>query len=259
VSSSLQAVLFDLDDTLLENDMATFGPAYLELFSRRLAPLSSQADMEAALRVSLDAVLRHDDPRVTNHERFRRELAACTDLPVDHLQSYIDRFIAEDFPRLQPLVRRRAEAAEIVRQARARGLDVVLATNPMFPAQAIYRRMAWAGLDAKDFVRVTTPENSHACKPSPSYFHEILDTIDVAPKDALMVGNDWRMDIAPAIALGMATYWIAEPGRKRPSEVAPRVASGTWQEFLAWWNALTDAHPRKSAESAETLSGDEVD
>jgi len=259
VSRSLQAVLFDLDGTLLENDMATFGPAYLELFSRRLAPLSSQADMEAALRASLDAVLRHDDPRVTNEACFNRELAACTQLPVDRLQPYIDRFIAEDFPQLRSLARRRAEAAEIVRQARARGMKVVLATNPMFPAQVIYQRMAWAGLDAQDFARVTTPENSHACKPNPAYFREILDAIGVAPKNAVMVGNDWRTDIAPATALEMMAYWIAEPGRKRPSEVAPPIASGTWQDFLAWWNALTDTHPKKSSKSAETLVGDEVD
>lgn len=238
MSRSLQAVLFDLDDTLLENDMATFGPAYLEMFSRRLAPLSSRAETKGALRAALDAVLRHDDAQVTNEECFNRELAARSALPVDRLKPYIDRFLVEDFPQLRPLVRRRPDAAEIVRQACARRLKVVLATNPMFPARAIYQRMRWAGLDAQDFARISTPENSHACKPSPAYFREILDAVDVAPEDALMVGNDWRMDIAPAIALGMSAYWITEPDRKHTAEAAPQVASGTWQDFVAWWDAL---------------------
>ena len=259
MTDSLQAVLFDLDDTLIENDMATFGPAYLDLFSRRLAPLSPQTDMKAALRASLEAVLRHDDPHVSNHERFRRELAALAGVPIDRLQAEVDRFIAEDFPRLRPLVRRRAEAAGIVRQARAYGWKVVLATNPMFPGQAIYQRMAWAGLDAPDFARVTTPENSHACKPSPAYFREILDAINVAPEDALMVGNDWRMDMAPAIALGMAAYWIIQPDHEGPSQVRSQVASGTWQDFLAWWNAHMDTFARKAAKSTETFAGGEVD
>lgn len=51
------------------------------------------------------------------------------------------------------------EAKETVVLARERGLRVALATNPIFPMIATRQRIAWAGLDRKDFELCTTYEN----------------------------------------------------------------------------------------------------
>jgi FMN phosphatase YigB (HAD superfamily) len=234
VSQYLKAVLFDLDDTLLENDMAVFGPAYLELFGERLAALGPRPALIAALRRTIDAVLQHDDPAETSEQRFWRELPAQAGVAETRLRPVVEQFYAEDFPKLRALTRRRAEAAAVVKQARVRGLSVALATNPMFPTLAIRQRIEWAGLQVSDFDHVTTPDNSHACKPKPAYFFEILRILDARAEDTLMVGDDWRLDIAPAIAIGINTFWVkdeagAPPGSGRPD------ASGTWPEFVAWW------------------------
>lgn len=236
MSWSLRAILFDLDDTLLENDMTTFAAAYFESFGRRLAPLGSPEKMIAALRATIEAVLQHTDPAVTNEERFWLELARHTGLPLSALRPHLDRFYAEDFSRLRHLTRRRPEAREVVAQARARGLKVVLATNPMFPAAAIAQRIVWAGLHDQDFTRITTLDNSHACKPNPAYFLEVLSAIDAQPEETLIVGDDWRLDIAPAIALGMKTYWMKDALESPPDASMPD-AMGTWQDFLKWWGS----------------------
>jgi FMN phosphatase YigB (HAD superfamily) len=114
----------------------------------------------------------------------------------------------------------------------------VLATNPMFPATAIRQRLEWAGLRALDFSLITTLENSHACKPRANYFLEILQPLGVHGDEALMVGDDWRLDIAPAMTLGLRTYWINDRGRDRPVLTSPPDSSGTWQEFVMWWHKV---------------------
>ncbi|HJW82808.1 MAG TPA: HAD family hydrolase [Anaerolineae bacterium] len=232
----LKAVLFDLDDTLLENDMSRFGPAYSALLGRSFAPLISPDVMLPALRQSIGAVLRHDDPAVTNGEKFERELSTRTGLSAVTLRAGLDRFCAEDFPRLRALTRPRAEASQVVRQARLRGWNVALATNPMFPASATLQRVEWAGLDERDFDAISTQDNSHACKPNPAFFLALLRAIGAAPGETLMVGDDWRLDIAPAIELGLKTFWIRNRDDAHPDGSRPPDAIGTWKEFVSWWN-----------------------
>ena len=236
----LKAVLFDLDDTLIENDMSVFGPAYLESFGEQLAVFGSRQAMIAALRRTIDAVVQHDDPAETNEQRFWRELPAQTGVEEARLRPVVDRFYAEDFPKLRGMTRRRAEAGRVVMRARARGLRIALATNPMFPAAAIVQRIEWAGLRASDFDHITTPDNSHACKPKPDYYLETLRALAARAEDTLMVGDDWRLDIAPAMAMGINTFWVKDKAEAPPDSGGP-AASGTWPEFVAWWtNKTTD-------------------
>ena len=235
---NLNAVLFDLDDTLLENDMAQFGPVFYELFARRFTPVIEPERLIAALSTTLQAVLQHDDPDITNEERFWREFPTLARLPIEILRQLVDRFYAEDFQQLQYLVRARPEAQQIVRLAKDRGLKIVLATNPMFPLTAILQRLEWANLPASDFTHITTLENSHACKPHARYFTEVLHLIGVEPREALMIGDDWRLDIAPAIALGLHTYWLNKRGRQPPAQAPQPEACGTWHEFVDWWQSV---------------------
>ena len=235
---NLKAVLFDLDDTLLENDMAQFGPVFYELFARRFTPVIEPERLIAALSTTLQAVLQHDDPDITNEERFWREFPTLARLPIEILRQLVDRFYAEDFQQLQYLVRVRPEAQQIVGSAKDRGLNIVLATNPMFPLTAILQRLEWASLRASDFTHITSLENSHACKPHARYFTEVLSLIGVEPREALMIGDDWRLDIAPAMALSLHTYWLNERGCQPPAHVPRPEASGTWNEFVDWWQAV---------------------
>jgi FMN phosphatase YigB (HAD superfamily) len=238
VLPKLKAVLFDLDDTLLVNDMARFGPAFYVLFAQRFASLIEPQQLIAALSAALQIVWQHDDPAVTNDECFWREFSARVDLPPVLLRQTVDRFYTDDFSELRRLVSRRPAAREVVSRANALNLKAVLATNPMFPATATLQRLDWAGLRAFDFSLITTLENSHACKPQANYFLEILQPLGVHCEEALMVGDDWRLDIAPAMTLGLQTYWINNRGCDRPGLTSPPDLSGTWQEFVTWWRKV---------------------
>lgn len=231
----LRAVFFDLDDTLLENDMAVFGPAYLDLFARRCVQLAPREVILAALDISIRDLLRHDDPEVTNEARFWATFLRESGLAEAELRPCVDQFCADDVSLLRGLTRPRPEARGVVRQVRARGWTVVLATNPMFPTAVTLQRIAWAGLEAGDFDLVTTLENSHACKPNPAYFRALLDFAGVSPAEALFVGDDWGLDITPAHGLGLRTFGMLNRGTRMPVQAWQPDAAGAWEDFLAWW------------------------
>lgn len=116
----------------------------------------------------------------------------------------------------------RPAAAALVRAALDAGLAVVIATNPLFPGMAIEKRLEWAGIPVTDYpyALVTAYENMHAAKPQPAYYREILSVVGRPPERAMMVGDDWRNDIAPAAAVGLHTWWIA-PKETMSGDSAP--------------------------------------
>jgi len=81
--------------------------------------------------------------------------------------------------------------------------------HPLFPKEAIYHRIKWAGLEPDDFELVTTYEGMHYCKPHLEYYEEILELIDKEPNDVMMVGNNVDEDIV-ASKLGIKTYLIED-------------------------------------------------
>jgi FMN phosphatase YigB (HAD superfamily) len=91
-------------------------------------------------------------------------------------------------------------------------LDVVIATNPLFPATAIEQRLEWAGVAGFPYQLVTTYENSRACKPNLLYYEQILKSIGHHAEACLMVGDD-DMDMV-AGHLGCATFLVPGPATK---------------------------------------------
>jgi len=89
------------------------------------------------------------------------------------------------------------------------GLEVVVATNPIFPIHAVRQRIDWAGLGDINFKHVTSYEHCHFCKPNPDYYREIVDRIGRQPQECLMVGNDVEEDLAAA-KIGMKTYLVTD-------------------------------------------------
>ena len=223
--STIQAILLDLDDTLLGNNTAEFMQRYFALLGEYARPMMDNDTFLPHLIQATQAAIRNTDPAHTNAEIFWANFETLT-------------------ARLRPATQVRPAAAHLVRAAFDRGLAVVIATNPLFPATAIEQRLAWAGVPVNEYpyALVTTYENMHAAKPQPAYYREILAAIDCPPARALMVGDDWKNDIAPAAAVGLYTYWIAPVDTVPPDAallngqgsldvLAERVAGG-WLERL---------------------------
>jgi HAD superfamily hydrolase (TIGR01549 family) len=142
---------------------------------------------------------------------FWQEFTQLTGWERAELEPFFQRFYDEDFDRLRPYTAVKPSAAALMQTAHDLGLNVVIATNPLFPLIAIEKRLAWAGISADeyDYALVTAYENMHSAKPQPEYYREILSVIGSAPEQAIMVGDDWENDISPAVKAGLSAYWIA--------------------------------------------------
>jgi FMN phosphatase YigB (HAD superfamily) len=232
---ALQAVLFDLDDTLLYNDMeGTFLNHYFSALTGYARDLCPPEELLAALAAGVQAVQESQDPDgPTNEASFGAVFAARLGHPWDELHAMFARFYEERFPALRVHTRAHPDGRRTVQACLDAGYAVVIATNPLFPRRAIEHRLAWAGVDDLSFALITSYETMHTSKPYPAYYREIAARIGVVPRACLMVGNDLVRDILPAQQAGMRTYlaedWITNPD----PEIDPD-RRGTLGELIEW-------------------------
>lgn len=229
-----RAVLFDLDDTLLYNDMeGTFLREYFAALTEYARPICEPQELMAALMAATRALHYEDPTGPTNEEKFASVFAPRLGRPWTELKAFFDTFYDERFPDLQVHARAHPDARRAVESCLAAGCVAVIATNPLFPAAAIAHRLEWAGVGDLPFALVTAYENMRTCKPSPAYYAEIADRIDVAPADCLMVGNDVLRDIAPAQEAGMHTY-LADQWIANADDAVQPDRRGSLADMIAW-------------------------
>jgi HAD superfamily hydrolase (TIGR01549 family) len=240
----IKTVLFDLDDTLLENDMDRFLPPYFALcgeFGQQYLPGD---EFIRALLTASRAMVKNVDPTTTNNEVFWARFIELTGLDHELVEEGFKNFYRQEFEQLREVTRRTPLAAQVVQWCFDQNLDVVIATNPMFPRRAVEARLSWAGVPVSKYpyALVTTIENMHATKPNQAYYRQILDSVGCRADEALMVGDSGRNDIEPAVNLGLFTYWIQLPEAELPDGVKP-TAQGTLKELVdrlsdGWLSAL---------------------
>ena len=66
----MRVILFDLDNTLLENDMEDFIPAYLDALGRHMSDLYHPDEFIRTLMRATNAMVANPDSSSTNMEAF---------------------------------------------------------------------------------------------------------------------------------------------------------------------------------------------
>lgn len=235
----IKAILFDLDDTLLVNPMDTFVPAYLHALTAFMADRLAPERLTASLLQAIRVMDRDTDWSRTNADVFFGAFLSDLGLRRQEVEPAFDRFYAEAFPRLREFTMPNPDGPRAVAWAQRSGLQVVVATNPMFPETAIRQRLEWAGLppDEVGFDLVTTLENSHSTKAHPEYYREIGRQLGRTPGECAMVGDNWRWDVVHAVRAGMSAFWIADPSEFRPDGAVPVLGQGTLGDFISFARA----------------------
>ncbi|HLF29083.1 MAG TPA: HAD family hydrolase [Anaerolineae bacterium] len=228
----LRTVLFDLDGTLLDNDMDVFITHFLRRFAPHVAHRVGPEQFVQTWLHALQFLLHNSDQTLTNQEVFDLNFYPRLGVLRDELLPSVEAFYATSYRSLRSLVRPRPGARETVQAMLDAGLSVVVATNPIFPQVAVDQRLEWAGIADLPLALITTSENMHAAKPSLQYYHEILDRIACAPAESLMIGDDFINDIQPANRLGLRTYWV-NTSTTTPPNFDPR-ARGELHHFYTW-------------------------
>ncbi|TFH35366.1 MAG: HAD family hydrolase [Anaerolineales bacterium] len=244
----IRAVLIDLDDTLLGNKMEQFLPVYFQKLGEYLSDRIDPAQMLTELLAGTQQMLLNLDPTCTLERAFSQHFYPAIGFEEEPMRLHIERFYREVFPSLKAGTAGRPAARAFIDRLQERGLDIVVATNPLFPRIAIEERLRWAGTPAAEipFSIVTSYEQFHFTKPHPEYYAEILGRLGLPPQDTVMIGNDPAADLAPARLLGMATFHLSE-------EPEQGYRGGNFTQVLSWLDEDPGVKQRENAKSPEAI------
>jgi FMN phosphatase YigB (HAD superfamily) len=232
-------LLFDLDDTLLGNEMNTFVPAYLQALARRMAMVADPMILVKTLMSATRQMIENPGPDKTLEEKFDAAFYPPLGLVRQEVQGIIDAFYVEDFPKLRELTQFKPEAVQVVQQLLDRGDQIAIATNPLFPLTAISQRLGWAGLAVEQwaFSLVPSYETFHFAKPNPAFYAEFLGQMGWPKTPVVMVGNDVESDIGAARQLGLPVFWISNDGDNAWNGKGDIPPYGNLGEIISWITA----------------------
>jgi putative hydrolase of the HAD superfamily len=215
-----RAVLLDLDDTILD-DSGAVSSCWLE------ACRAHESEMGALDPVVVyDAIERVREWYWADPERHRtgrlglaaarREVAhiALRDVGLDDpalAQQIGDTYHSLRDTGLQPF----ADAIDTVAWLRASGCRLALLTNGSADMQR--NKINRFGL-TELFDLILIEGELGFGKPDPRVYERALDTLDVAPRDTWMVGDNLEWDVAEPQRQGIYGIWIDARGRGLPRD-----------------------------------------
>jgi putative hydrolase of the HAD superfamily len=199
----LQAVLFDLDGTLLNRKLAheQFMLDQAARFSADLLGVSPQAYLEIAMRFDRNGMAA----RKESFPQIGRELALSDELTERLMGDYRARFAAwcTLFPN---------ETLDALRRV---GLRLGLITNGSTVMQG--GKLDAVGLRAKlDAILISEAEGCH--KPDQAIFHLAAARLGTSPSHCLFVGDNPDNDVRGGKAAGMRAVWVRDAWWDEPSE-----------------------------------------
>ena len=232
---AITTVLFDLDGTLLPMDQDVFAKDYLGRLAKKLVPLGYEPKkLIEAVWVGTKAMVKNTGEKI-NEAVFWEAFDAYLGCPASKdAGAHLD-FYRNEFNQVKDGCGCNAMAAEIVQSLKGKGMRLILATNPLFPAIATENRILWAGLNPADFEYFSSFENSHYCKPNPAYYQELVEKLQLNPEECLMVGNDAGEDMV-AQQLGMQVFLLTDCLINKANADISQFAHGSFEDlriFLA--------------------------
>jgi putative hydrolase of the HAD superfamily len=202
----ISAVLFDLDETLLDRttSLVAFLADQYRRFAGRLGRVSFDAWRDRFLVLDARGHIGKSVVYPVLLEEFGGDLAATDALLVDYRERCCEH--ARGFPGM----------AATLSALRSRGLKLGIVTNGETEFQA--RHIDVLGLAARvDAVLISEAEGLR--KPDRALFLRAADRLDVRVAECLFVGDNPAVDILGADAAGMPTAWFRN-GAAWPHDLA---------------------------------------
>ncbi|MFW9995604.1 MAG: HAD family hydrolase [Candidatus Odinarchaeota archaeon] len=240
----ITTILLDYDNTLVLLDETVFAQHYMQRVSQHYFPEVPADEFFTSMLVATRLMGQNQGPK-TNIDVFVESFCPAVGVPKEETLIRFESFYnSEHFISVLEEVAKPADGLEELFQfLEAQGIDVVVATNPLFPATANEKRLSWAGVFPHPVIKlITNADEFHSCKPNLAYYLEVLNKIDARPEECLMVGNDPRNDL-PAGKLGIKTYLIKDESSRTTSMFrsggekegfTPDYSGKTLKEFIAW-------------------------
>ncbi len=239
----IKTVLWDLDGTLLPMNMDYFLKHYFKKISEHVAHLIEPREVLKHLMAATDVMMKDETPK-TNEEVFYEAFSKRVNHLTEDLYKSFEGFYKNEFRELVAYTKPTGLARTMIKDLHEKGYKYVLATNPIFPLDAIRARMEWAGIDDFPWSWITSYENSRYCKPNTKYYEDILSKTGNTPEECMMVGNN-PMDDIIAGKLGVKTFLVEgentetegsaySEGRETPTVLIQPNRTGTLEELAEY-------------------------
>lgn len=218
---SLDALLLDLDDTILDNRYDDRGPwqAAASLLGHRLPGLHT-ADLVDALVAESDWFW--SDPGRERRGRLdipaaRRKIVAAVLARRGFDGTHCEEAVAVYAERREGAYRLFAGARAALSRLRTAFPRMAIVTNGAAePQRRKIERFALAGF----FDHVQVEGEFGLGKPEPAVFRHAARCLEVSPERCLMVGDNYRCDVLGALGAGAHAAWVSPGGA--PPALPPR-------------------------------------
>ncbi len=201
----IEAILFDLDGTLIDINLKKFIPGYIKLLSNYVKEYIPRKIFIPRLLEASNR-LENNNGEATNEEIFATYFFPIEGYTRDDLEPRFIQFYKEEFHKLKQYANKKPEARPTVKNAFENGYKVVIATTPLLPETAIRQRLDWGDLGDFDYDLITSYDQVSATKPNLLYFKQIAEKIKISPEKCLMVGDEDKDMVAAK--LGCKTFLI---------------------------------------------------
>jgi putative hydrolase of the HAD superfamily len=205
-----RAVLFDLDGTLFDRDVAVriLSESQYVAFERELTGVSREPFVSRLLEL--------DAHGFGDKEMVYKRLALEFDLP----QGLAPKLVEDFWGRYHRFCRPFPDAIKTLEQLRARGKTVGLITN----GRQVIQNGTIDALRIRPLLdTILISEVEGVRKPDRAMFERAAARLGVAPAECCHVGDHPEVDVAGAIGAGMNAVWKRVPYWSQPSTAVPAV------------------------------------
>lgn len=226
----MNTILFDLDGTLVPITQEDFSRVYFGLLIQKAKDMNIDTEsMKKGLFGGVNAMVNNDGSAL-NENAFWQVFLSVTKADREATEPIFRDFYANEFKKVKSVMQPTEISKMLIKTLKDKGYRLILATNPLFPIEAVVERMSWVGLTADDFEYITTYENSSYCKPNPKYFADILEKLNLKAEDCLMVGNNTVEDMA-AQKVGIKIFLVTDALENEKNIDISAFDNGSLEEF----------------------------
>ncbi|MBN2259880.1 MAG: HAD family hydrolase [Clostridiales bacterium] len=228
----MKAIFFDLDGTLLPMDTDKFMKMYFHEMSKVFTGVMEPKELLENVMSATNSMVKDLTDR-SNEEVFMAAFEEKIDGNIEKYRALWDEFYQTGYKNVRNSSYVSQQMQESIAILKKKGYRLIIATNPLFPKDAILQRIEWAGVSADDFEYISSFEQNHYCKPQLSFYNEILESLNLEAEDCLMVGNDVQEDMIVS-AIGMKTYLIENHMQHRNEKKIEVDYRGDYESFLSF-------------------------
>lgn len=207
----IQAILFDLEGTLVNVDATDFMRNYLGILAPRFAHLLSPDKFSKQLLRSLETSESEPKPEQTNMQTFYDDFSKITGHSSLTMRPIFDEFYDSDFPTLRCLVQAIPQGVKVVEYAIQQGFLTAVASNPVLPLSAMREYVSWTGLTPEHFKIIPALNNFHFFKSQLGFYSEVAKSLGVKPDSCLLVTGQSQDIICRE--LGMKMFFVGSDER----------------------------------------------